>query len=435
MHSSSMRPGALRPRLFWLLALAPLVAACDDEGSAQAEQQGTLDGQVAPDEGPMGADFGVDSTQADAAPADATLPDAAAPDALVDHTPVDGPGPFHVGFHTETIEYTNPALGETRPLDLHWWYPTEATTGSGPRYAGIFPRPEVFADAPPWPGQAPLVVFSHGNGGLAEQSFFFTEFLASHGFVVVAPDHTGNTFRDSSAPIWQLFELRPEDIGAVLDFADALPGDHPLAGHLGPERALSGHSFGGYTTLAAGGAGYAVDALVAACAEPPDSESEACVYLLNPATQARYSAGFADDRLMALIPLAPAGANLFGGEVGLPGITLPTLLMTAAQDATLPNPVEGDPLWAGLTAPDRLRLDFTRAGHFTFSNACTLAPASATGDGCGPEFIDPTQAHRLINAYALAFLRLHLLGDGADAALLAGTTRLEEGEIELTVGQ
>ena len=42
----------------------------------------------------------------------------------------------------------------------------------------------------------PLVVFSHGNSGLRRQSTFLTTHLASWGFVVAAPDHTGNTFEE-----------------------------------------------------------------------------------------------------------------------------------------------------------------------------------------------------------------------------------------------
>ena len=38
-------------------------------------------------------------------------------------------------------------------------------------------------------GRFPLVVFSHGYGGLRTQSSFLTAHLASWGFVVAAPDH------------------------------------------------------------------------------------------------------------------------------------------------------------------------------------------------------------------------------------------------------
>ena len=34
-----------------------------------------------------------------------------------------------------------------------------------------------------------VIVFSHGYSGIRFQSVFFTEWMASHGYLVVAPDH------------------------------------------------------------------------------------------------------------------------------------------------------------------------------------------------------------------------------------------------------
>ncbi|MCB9548412.1 MAG: alpha/beta hydrolase [Myxococcales bacterium] len=424
----------MRHAIFGLLGLLAVLPACDDDGGGPAAQSGRLDAAIgadadAPDVTPPDAADGVDAGLADAAPdAEVTVDEGVPPPPA---EPGD-PGPYRVGFHTETITYANPALAADRPLDLHWWYPTVAERGEAVRYAGIFPRFDVLGDAPPLDGPLPLVVFSHGNGGLAEQSYFLTEFLATHGFVVVAPDHTGNTFEDDSQPTWRLFELRPQDIKAVLDHADALPAGHPLAGHLGPQRGMTGHSFGGYTSLAVAGAGFDVAAIQAGCAAPPESETDACHYLADAGTQARYAAAFGDARFQAAIPLTPAGAGLFGGDPGLAGIAIPTLMMTAGRDATLPNPLQGDPLWAGITQADSLRLDFLEAGHFTFSDACTIAPAAVMNDGCGPDFLDNTTAHRLINAYALAFLRLHLLGDAQDLDLLDGSLRIDDGALTLS---
>ena len=42
-------------------------------------------------------------------------------------------------------------------------------------------------------GTFPLVVFSHGYGGERRQSTFFCTHLASHGYVIAAMDHVGNT--------------------------------------------------------------------------------------------------------------------------------------------------------------------------------------------------------------------------------------------------
>src|SRR5207249_11066554 len=52
---------------------------------------------------------------------------------------------------------------------------------------------EAVRDATPGRGRHPLVAFSHGYGGHRGQSTFLCTHLSSHGFVVGAMDHTGNT--------------------------------------------------------------------------------------------------------------------------------------------------------------------------------------------------------------------------------------------------
>src|SRR5262249_56282777 len=55
---------------------------------------------------------------------------------------------------------------------------------------------DAVRDAGPRPGSYPLVMFSHGFGGHRRQSTFLCTHLASHGYVVAACDHTGNTLFD-----------------------------------------------------------------------------------------------------------------------------------------------------------------------------------------------------------------------------------------------
>lgn len=406
------------------LALGPLalaaacMAACDDGTTASPDDGGRNDATTRTDA--RLNDATVDAEPGDAAASDAGTADAAVLDASLPFAPGES-GPWNVGFATERIEYASPMDSEPRRLDLHWWYPTEATSTEGTaRYGGVFPRADVFLDAPvvdrpPFP----VVVFSHGNGGLAEQSYFFTEFLASHGFVVVAPDHTGNTALGPRLPMYQFFDRRPVDIVALLDFLDDLPAEHRFADRLSDAWALTGHSFGGYTTLALGGGEFFADEILAdACTPETDPPSDECLWLRDGA-YARFQTGFADPRITALIPMTPAGNGLMG--TGLGAIEAPVLMMTAGRDATLPDAVEGDPIWASLPAsPNNLRLAFGNAGHYTFSNACTLLPGLGANDGCSETFTPLDVAFPLINAYSLAFLRLHLLGDAAAAGLLAG---------------
>ena len=329
---------------------------------------------------------------------------------------VDEPGYYPVGFTTGELTYQADGIGE-RTLRLAYWYPTFDERGGG-QYQ-VYARPEVHANAvPAFTEPLPVLVFSHGSTSFAEQSFFMTEYFASHGFIVVAPDHTGNTYFDGGIPT-ETFEFRPLDIRAVIDHVQALPADHLLHGLFSDDIAMSGHSFGGYTTLANAGADYTVDEFIEACDAGEGGVDAFCQRLEIEGVEERFRAGFLDPRVKAAIPQAPFGGPVFAD--GVASIDIPVLLMTGRQDRTLPPEQDGDPIWDGLNGPSDLRVDFHTAGHFTFSNACQIAPGLiGQDDGCGPTFIGPDRAFQAINAYSLAFVRYHVLGDDTDLDLLIG---------------
>lgn len=71
-------------------------------------------------------------------------------------------------------------------------------------------------------GGFPLLIFSHGYGGIRQQSATLMEHLASWGFVVVSPDHSGNSMNDpfidgSSTPTSFAIVDRPMDVSFVID--------------------------------------------------------------------------------------------------------------------------------------------------------------------------------------------------------------------------
>ncbi|PIE17325.1 MAG: hypothetical protein CSA66_06030 [Proteobacteria bacterium] len=319
-----------------------------------------------------------------------------------------------------------------RTLRLVYWYPTEDTEGDAPLYHGLLATEGALEGAAlaAADGARPLVVFSHGNGSFAEQSYFLTEFLASHGFVVAAMDHTGNTLLDLQDDLPpEIFHWRPWDVTAVLDHIYALPQGHFLAGGVSDRVGVTGHSFGGYTSMAIGGATWAVDLAQRIC-RTRDLPLNICTVLSD--SEAHYRAGFRDDRVDAIAPMSPGGVMLFTGGVG--HIAVPTLLLTGARDDTTPNTTDGDPAWSALSAGGgHVRVDFATAGHFTFSHACELA-GLGVDDGCGEGFIAAEEAHRAINAYILAFFYRHVLGDDAGADLLDGTTVVSD-DVTLSVGQ
>jgi dienelactone hydrolase len=153
------------------------------------------------------------------------------------------------------------------------WYPADARhAGEDEGASHPFGQPHRAAlDARPAEGEFPLLVFSHGNSGLRRQSTFLTTWLASHGHVIAAPDHVGNTFFEMldldderrKAVHLDLREWRPRDLCASIDAALKLPGvDAARVGAIG-------HSFGGWTALKMP----ALDARVrAVCGMAPASE-------------------------------------------------------------------------------------------------------------------------------------------------------------------
>jgi dienelactone hydrolase len=236
-------------------------------------------------------------------------------------------GPFPVGVRT--AHHTDRARQRLLPTEV--WYPATdahagqdvaASTRDTYELLPVFPPvwQEAVRDAAPRPGSYPLIAFSHGFGGHRRQSTFLCTHLASHGYVVTAPDHTGNTISDIIQAVMTLHSggQLPDPLRMVREFMAARPADvrfiidralDGTAGGLKPiidadRLGMTGHSFGGWTTLAV------------VASEP---------------------------RIKAALPLAPAG-----GSSPLPseplkqaltfkwGRDVPTLFLVAERDSLLP---------------------------------------------------------------------------------------------------
>jgi predicted dienelactone hydrolase len=385
-----------------------------DPGDAAASTDATAMADAGVD---AAVDAGVDAAAVDAAP---PVPPPVPPM----EAPVDAAGPWRVGYREVSITYVGAQPDAPRALRVALWYPTQDESGEASAYLlGRLQRPEIFADAGLALGRFPLVVFSHGSGGVAEQSAYLTERLATHGYVVAAPDHVGNTFSDGGGIPPEMFFQRPQDITAVLDaLYDGAHGldDDPLRGALTDQVLVAGHSFGAYTALAVGGTGYKVPVIDAACGARPDELF--CQTWASGDYREVFEAGFRDPRVDAIVPLAPLGGPVFDFSA----VDVPTLLVTAGLDATLEPPGNGDDVWRGLDGADDRRLDFPEAGHFSFSNICDAIPDAVADDGCGEGFTPSAQVHAVVNTYALAFARRHLFGDTRQDALLGGTPAPDE---------
>lgn len=337
------------------------------------------------------------------------------------------PGYYRVGYRSG-FEVTYDAVGEPgRTFEFVVWYPTLDKDGPEAKYYNVFRRPGVQRDASLAITQpAPILIFSHGNSSFAEQSYYMTEFFASHGFVVVALNHTGNTFKDTQGGIdLTSGAFRPQDITALLDRLEDWPADDVLKPVLSDKVVLSGHSFGGYTTLASSGSGFDVDYAENYCAMTTD---DFCEILSADGVADLFRGGLGDARIKAAIPQTPGGFLVFQDK--LSEIKVPTMLMTSLLDATLPAVQEGDPIWSAMEGP-HMRVDLLRGGHFTYSNMCELFGAAVLDDGCSDQFLPFPIASQIIDAYSLAFARKHLLGDASNDALLDGTDQPWGSEVAL----
>ncbi len=330
-------------------------------------------------------------------------------------------GPYAVGRRSVTV--TDPSR-DGRALAVDIWYPTDAAGGEPSTYRfapGIEYDSDVALDAPPVSADSgfPLVVYSHGSGGVRYVASYFTETLASHGVVVVAPDHVGNTAIErlvgTSDPSEVISRNRPLDVSAVISAmldgtVDAEVTAAIDADHIG----VAGHSFGAYTALAIGGG-------------------------------AEASGVDADDRVGALVAMAPAANGL--SDADLAAVDVPTLVISGTLDTTTPIDPNTDRVADLVAGRPLIRVDLDGATHQSFTDVCDytvllptlpdIAPAiiefvdDLAENTCDPDVLDVERAHELIDRYVIAFLLAELTGsDGAQAALDAAD---RPDEVEITV--
>jgi predicted dienelactone hydrolase len=232
----------------------------------------------------------------------------------------------------------------------------------------------------------PLVAFSHGNAAVRFQSTYQVERLASHGFVVVAPDHTGNTVLDPVGDS-QSGQNRPLDISFLYDELSAASraAGGPFEGWVDTSRpfGVTGHSYGSYTSLAVAG----TDARVAA-AMP--------IAALGPVSQT-YSAA--------------------------------TFLMLGVEDKTVGKDLNERirRIYDALPGP-RWLAEIVDGGHYSFSIACRTGSGLGDGDGCGEgvRFADGSRfvfppletVWEIVNGYSVALFGRYLKGiEAYDATL------------------
>ena len=353
------------------------------------------------------------------------------------------PGPFEVGVTTMQFDDHSRkdagSIGQPRRLQTEIWYPASSDAASAPRnlYSEYLGRGAILGSIAAaeeddaiggyregltikeldqtWPNQAvrdarpcgackrpwPLVIFSHGSGAFRASYIYWTEFLASHGFCVMACDHAGSArYTQISGEVVkpggarskkaQMEADRPADMLFLVDCMERLAGgaDSRFAGRVDTSRvALTGMSFGGFSTAAA--------------------------------MEAR------DPRVKAAIMKCPSIGSSGGGNLATQrkDLATPAMVMLGKEDTVIgEGGNEAGREYVRRHEGPACLLELVRGGHVSFTSCELYNPAYGNGIGESKSLsapgttytpLDIVEQHRIVNSYGLAFLNAHLRADYA----------------------
>ncbi len=355
------------------------------------------------------------------------------------------------GSHAVGTRVFTTTGAQEQPLTVRAWYPAVRTTPepgpisyTAPNKFGeqITPGAQItsvgraLADAQPEQTDEPypLVVFSHGYSLSPIVYSTLVEHYASQGYVVLAPEHN-ESFDGSLTEFWQELIDRPVDIHRTIDFAEQLtePGA-PLAGLIDVDSvAVVGHSYGGYTALAAAGARFDFAAYTTRCAAltADDPLNFFCAPIPNESDMAMRAGldevpsglwpSFGDPRIKAAISLA-GDAYLFD-QRGLAELEVPIMAMGGTVDDGTPYTWGAKLTYDHAASENKTLVSFPGAGHFLFLDPCENLPwveNSVYRDAICTDAVWDTRPFDIVAHYTTAFLRDTLDADPEARATLSG---------------
>lgn len=268
-----------------------------------------------------------------------------------------------------------------RPIAWSAWYPTENDASVARPTGQFFDLGDVIWNAA-LAGQKklPVVLLSHGTGGTAESLGWLARALAHEGYVVLAPNHHGNTgLEPYLAEGFLCWWERAADMSVLLSsigttgfFADRLDLD---------QVAAVGFSLGGYYVLALLGAQTSLDAFDAwrsanditagGPKEFPDAADSISALLERSRafrqSWARHGDDFADSRINAVVAIAPAPPVRSFTTLSIAGVTSPVTILSGSADTEVPS--EHCANWLVSQNASFVHHDLCQyVGHYTFLN-------------------------------------------------------------------
>ena len=308
---------------------------------------------------------------------------------------------YNVGFRVITMQMMED--GVTKNLDVAVWYPTadqpQSFNYGGPTYGNV-----AYGGAPlTGKGTFPMLAFSHGYGGCGISSAFFTEKLASRGWIVACPDHhdrqsaarsaTGRNpdldrrdFLEGAREIVSTtpaergkFMYRPDELAVTIE---GMIRSQLFGGMIDTTRiAAGGHSFGGFTSTAL-------------CGSIPE---------------------YHDTRIKALLLFSTGAAAYLMTEEELSQVAVPSMLMMGEKErdqkrGVLTMEELEMTLFNNMPVP-KYFLEIKGGTHFSFNIRTSDGPGTRLLSGSEKEF-------EVINRYGIAFLEKYVAGCPCDESVL-----------------
>lgn len=358
-------------------------------------------------------------------------------------------GPYNVGVRQQSYIF------QGRSLTYHWWYPANPASGASPFISAGGVRGEAVLNAPldNSGGPYPLIMFSPGLGAYSDAYYFYTQNLASNGYIVVSMEHldtktalpTLNPALTALATSYQdkndgtravlttftewfrttqfALTYRAQEIQFGLDKAigEATDCSSPFLGAIDTDKiGMAGHSLGGYYTLLVGGGmpiycDYPMTLQESNILNPVLAQVNPCAF---PAKKLRPDPfALRDPRIKAVIALAPPSfikESQMARSAG--GINKPMLMLTGDDlklestrtiTRTIYDNAGGPSYWVMVS----------NTSHYLVGDAYQLNPGfSATMPSQDKE--DFVQKAEVYMKYSTAFFNTYVKGNTSEKAKL-----------------
>jgi predicted dienelactone hydrolase len=271
---------------------------------------------------------------------------------------------YNIGFKKITYSQDN--------LTIVLLYPSE--TENAAEEHGVFSK-----------GNFPLLIFSHGMEGSADNQYYIASYMAKNGYIVAAIEHDDNPYR------FQTFVDRPILTKKAIDL---ILNDSKINTYIDPNKiGMLGHSLGGYTSF------------VIAGGEPDFSNHPNLNWMPNFLKKfyikfRNFDNNFYDSRVKAIAVLAPGLGSLFNKE-SVSKVSIPVLIIEAEKDEVV---LDGSASLYKNNLPKKPEFIVLKgAGHYSFLPLCNEYLQKNFAEICFDPETPRKELHQIIQQQVLSF--------------------------------